>query len=216
MSDETAGQVNADLLATCAQIAIAAVIVVGIDAAAMHVAARAISGGGTAETIRGRVRRWRHTVPKWLTPVISMLSSGGGESFDSLDVRIRNDPFLLRLINLLLIAGLVTAAAMPLLALTMAILGLWLRAEQLEGPVAMSTICSVLLVAILLYLQMVALLLSLQIKMEAKRLVRAPATEAAAASDQQVSTGGVDLRPVAPAARRADKMDSGPETRSKL
>jgi len=207
MSDETAGQVNADLLATCAQIAIAAVIVVGIDAAAMHVAARAISGGGTAETIRGRVRRWRHTVPKWLTPVISMLSSGGGESFDSLDVRIRNDPFLLRLINLLLIAGLVTAAAMPLLALTMAILGLWLRAEQLEAPVAMSTICSVLLVAILLYLQ---------IKMEAKRLVRAPATEAAAASDQQVSTGGVDLRPVAPAARRADKMDSGPETRSKL
>jgi hypothetical protein len=205
MSDETAGQVNADLLATCAQIAIAAVIVVGIDAAAMHVAARAISGGGTAETIRGRVRRWRHTVPKWLTPVISMLSSGGGESFDSLDVRIRNDPFLLRLINLLLIAGLVTAAAMPLLALTMAILGLWLRAEQLEAPVAMSTICSVLLVAILLYLQ---------IKMEAKRLVRAPATGSAVASDQQMSTADGDLRPVAPTARRADNMDSGPRDSS--
>jgi hypothetical protein len=38
------------------KIAVAAVIVVGIDAAAMHVAARAISGGGTAETIRGHPR----------------------------------------------------------------------------------------------------------------------------------------------------------------
>ena len=144
-------------------------------------------------------------MPKWLTPVISMLSSGGGESFDSLDVRIRNDPFLLRLINLLLIAGLVTAAAMPLLALTMAILGLWLRAEQLEAPVAMSTICSVLLVAILLYLQ---------IKMEAKRLVRAPAIETEVASDHRVSTADGDLRPVAPTARRADNMDSGPRDSS--
>ena len=35
VSDGSAGQVNADLLATCAQVRIAAAIVVGIDAAAV-------------------------------------------------------------------------------------------------------------------------------------------------------------------------------------
>ncbi|WP_125811825.1 hypothetical protein [Actinoplanes sp. ATCC 53533] len=153
MSNGAADQVNADLLATCAQVCIAAVIVVGIDAAAMHIAARAVSGGQTAATIHERVAKWRRTVPKWLTPVISMTSYDGSEPFSALDKRIRNDPFMIGMINCALVAGLVTAATMPILALVMAILGLWLEAPQLEGPVAATTICSVVLVAVLLYLQ---------------------------------------------------------------
>ncbi|MCY1139975.1 hypothetical protein OWR29_18380 [Actinoplanes sp. Pm04-4] len=64
--------VNGDLLATCAQVSIAAVIVVGIDAAAMHLAARAIVGGQTAASIHDRVGALRQVVLKWMTPVVSM------------------------------------------------------------------------------------------------------------------------------------------------
>jgi ABC-type dipeptide/oligopeptide/nickel transport system permease component len=153
--------VNGDLLATCAQVSIAAVIVVGIDAAAMHLAARAISGGKPAASIHDRVEALRQAVLRLMTPVVSMTSETAAGPFEDLDRRVKYNQPIITMINCALATGLVAAAAMPIIALVSAILGLWLKIRPLEGLAALTTILSVLLVAFLLFLQ---------IKMRAKEL----------------------------------------------
>ncbi|WP_433384230.1 hypothetical protein ACQPZX_23435 [Actinoplanes sp. CA-142083] len=153
MSGAAGGAVNSDLLATCAQVAIAVLVVIGIEAAAMHMGARAISDGHLATAIHRRFDSCRHAVQKVVTVVIGMSSTGPTGSLADLNRRVEYSGPLRLLINCGLVAGLAMPGLLPILALIMAIVALWLQARQLEAWVAATTITSVVLAAVLLGIQ---------------------------------------------------------------
>jgi hypothetical protein len=155
-------QFNTDLYATCAQVSIAALIVVGIDAEAMHLAARGISEGRPRLSIRDRLAPLRRRVQRLIVPVLAVTmenvpvvpsEAAGLRTYQAFEAAVRDDEAAIKLIDSVALLGLVAAASTPFVALVCSILGLWRRTARMEGLVATTTILAVVLVAVLLVFQ---------------------------------------------------------------